>query len=150
MAASDATVPTTMGGKSDPPPASQSKRDRKRQLLVDRLTSMNDRFQREKDMTYRDQLQKIQTDINLVQRFDPYNPKALDLIADLQREHDQIHGAPVQAEGARSLLDMAGLKFHTFMEEIEDLIEIRDFQLTKSKVCKPMAAALPCPLNIDD
>ena len=110
--------------------------------MVDRLATMNERFQREKDMTYRDQLQKIQLDINLVQRFDPYNPKALDLIADLEREHDQIHGAPVHAEGARSLLDMAGLKFHTFLEEIEDLIEIRDTQLTRSKVCSLMAPPL--------
>lgn len=144
MAASDAAVPSAMSGKGDrrsPPPASQSKRDRKRQLLVERLASMNERFQREKDMTYRDQLQKIQLDINLVQRFDPYNPKALDLIADFQKEHDQVHGTPVRAEGARSLLDMAGLKFHGFMEEIEDLIEIRDFKLTESKVSNLMIAS---------
>lgn len=137
MAASDAAVPSAVGGKGErrsPPPAAQSKRDRKRQMLLDRLNGMNERFQREKDMTYRDQLHKIQLDTTLVQRFDPYSPTALDIIADLQKEHDQNHGPSVQAEGARSLLDMAGIKFHNFMGEIEDLIELRDYQLTQSKV----------------
>lgn len=148
MATSDAVMSSATGAKGDAP-ASQSKRDRKRQMLVDRLASMSDRFQREKDLTYRDQLQKIQLDTNLVQRFDPYSPKALDIIADLQREHDQIQGTPVQAENARSLLDMAGLNFHNFLSEMEDLIEIRDFQLTQSKVNKypfqPLSPGDPHP-----
>lgn len=98
---------------------------------------MNEQFQHEKDRMYRDQLQKISLDTTLVQRFDPYAPDALDMIASLEKEHDQVSGDPVHAEGARSLLDMAGIKFGTFMGEIEDLIEIRDFKLTASKVSRP-------------
>ena len=137
MAANDPAAPTNMGGRSDrrsPPPAAHSKRDRKRQALMERLSSMTDKFHRERDMTYRDQLQKIQFDINLVQRFDPYDPKILQVIAELQREHTNTQGPPVNAEDARSLLDMAGIRFSDFMAEIEDLVEIRDFQLTQSKV----------------
>ncbi|KAK9438444.1 Sds3-like protein [Metarhizium brunneum] len=136
MAASDNTVPSALGGKPErrsPPPASQSKRDRKRQALMERLSSMTDKFQREQDMTYRDQLQKIQYEIGLVQRFDPYDTNALEVAAELQREHRQTQGPPVHAESARSLMDMAGIKFPNFIDEIEDLIEIRDFQLTQSK-----------------
>jgi hypothetical protein len=138
MAASDAAVPSAMGGRADrrSPPAvsqSQSKRDRKRQMLMDRLSSMNEALQRERDVTYRDQLQKIQFEAALVQRFDPYDPKALDTIADLQEEHTNIQGLPVQAEGARSLLDMAGIQFPDFVGEVEDLIELRDFHLAQSK-----------------
>ncbi|KAK2591178.1 hypothetical protein QQS21_011134 [Conoideocrella luteorostrata] len=135
MAASDNTVPSALSGKADrrSPPAAQSKRDRKRQALMDRLSSMTDKFQREQDMTYRDQLQKIQYEISLVQRFDPYDPNALDAAAELQTEHRQTQGPPVHAESARSLIDMAGIKFPNFIDEIEDLIEIRDFQLTQSK-----------------
>ncbi|CAG7557225.1 unnamed protein product [Fusarium equiseti] len=136
MAANDPAAPTNMGGRSDrrsPPPAAHSKRDRKRQALMERLSSMTDKFHRERDMTYRDQLQKIQFDINLVQRFDPYDPKILQVIAELQREHTNTQGPPVNAEDARSLLDMAGIRFSDFMAEIEDLVEIRDFQLTQSK-----------------
>ena len=103
---------------------------------MERLSSMTDRFQREQDLTYRDQLQKIQYEISLVQRFDPYDANALDSAADLQNEYRQTQGPPVHADNARSLMDMAGIKFPTFLEEIEDLIEIRDFQLTQSKVSR--------------
>ena len=137
MAANDAVAPANMGGRSDrrsPPPASQSKRDRKRQALIERLSSMTDKFHRERDMTYRDQLQKIQFDINLVQRFDPYDPKVLEVISELSREHTQTQGPPVNAEDARSLLDMAGIRFSDFIGEVEDLVELRDFGLSQSKV----------------
>ncbi|KAH6996801.1 Sds3-like-domain-containing protein [Ilyonectria destructans] len=138
MAASDAAVPSTVAGRAadrrgSPQPASQSKRDRKRQALMERLASMNDKFQRERDMTYRDQLQKIQFDTNLVQRFDPYDPKVLEVISEMQKEHKQTQGPPVNAEDARSLLDMAGIRFSDFIDEVEDLVEIRDFQLAQSK-----------------
>ena len=137
MAASDAAVPSAMGSRAEkrsPPPAAQSKRDRKRQVLLDRLSSMNDRFQRDRDATYRDQLQKIQFEVSLVQRFDPYDPKALDTIDDLHDEHNQTQGLPLQAENARSLMDMAGIQFPDFIAEVEDLIELRDFHLAQSKV----------------
>jgi hypothetical protein len=143
MAANDAAAPANMGGRSDrrsPPPASHSKRDRKRQALMEQLSNMTDKFHRERDMTYRDQLQKIQFDINLVQRFDPYDPKILNVIGKLQQEHTNTQGPPVNAEDARSLLDMAGIRFSDFIAEVEDLVEIRDFQLTQSKVrgcCTP-------------
>jgi hypothetical protein len=32
------------------------------------------------------------------------------------------------------LLDMAGIRFSDFVDEVEDLVEIRDFQLAQSKV----------------
>jgi hypothetical protein len=106
---------------------------------MERLSSMTDKFHRERDMTYRDQLQKIQFDINLVQRFDPYDPKVLEVISGLQKEHTNTQGPPVNAEDARSLLDMAGIRFSDFVDEVEDLVEIRDFQLAQSKVRNPHA-----------
>lgn len=137
MAASDAVLPVALAGRADrrsPPPAAQSKRDRKRQALMERLSAMTDKFQREKDLTYRDQLQKIQFDTSLVQRFDPYDPRVLEVISEMQKEHRQNQGPPVNAENARSLLDMAGIKFSDFIDDVEDLVEIRDFQLAQSKV----------------
>jgi hypothetical protein len=135
MAANEAGVPA-VGGRLDrrgSPPASQSKRDRKRQVLMDRLATMGDKFQRDRDGTHRDQLQKIQFETNLVQRFDPYAADALDTIAELQREHKEAQGSPVHAESARSVMDMASIRFPDFISEVEDLIEIRDFQFTQSK-----------------
>lgn len=137
MAANDAAVPSAVSGRADkrsPPATAQSKRDRKRQALSEKMTAMFERLQREQDLTYRDQLQKIQLDTNLVQRFDPYDPRALEIISELQREHDENQGSPVNAESARSVLDMAGIQFLNFIEEVEDLIEYRDYNLAKSKV----------------
>ncbi|KAK5998083.1 hypothetical protein PT974_00455 [Cladobotryum mycophilum] len=136
MEAGEAAVASAVGVKPDrrsPPAASQSKRDRKRQALMERLSAMNDKFQRDRDLAYRDQLQKIQYEVNLVQRFDPYDPDALEKAAELVQEHRQAQAPPANAENARSLIDMAGIRFPDFIEEVEDLIEIRDFQLVQSK-----------------
>ncbi|TQW00556.1 hypothetical protein V2A60_001631 [Cordyceps javanica] len=136
MATSDAGVTSALGGKADrrsPPAASQSKRDRKRQALMDRLNSMSDKFQREQDPTYRDQLQKIQFELNLVQRFDPYEENPLDAADDLRKEHKQVLGPMANSDSARSMIDMAGIRFPEFMDDLEDLVEIRDFQLAQSK-----------------
>lgn len=140
MAANDTAATTVLGGgradKRSPPTttAAQSKRDRKRQALADKMAAMFERLQHEQDHTYRDELQKIQLDTNLVQRFDAYDAKALEVIAELSEEHREAQGPVVHSERARSLIDMAGIQFPTFMEDLEDLIENRDFSLTQSKV----------------
>ncbi|KAM3506466.1 hypothetical protein MY10362_002332 [Beauveria mimosiformis] len=136
MATSDAAAASALGGRADrrsPPAASQSKRDRKRQALMERLTTMSDKFQREQDPTYRDQLQKIQFELNLVQRFDPYEENPLDAADELRKEHKQVLGPMANSDNARSMIDMAGIRFPEFMDELEDLVEIRDFQLAQSK-----------------
>jgi hypothetical protein len=115
------------------PPASQSKRDRKRQALTEKISAMNEKYSRDRDATYRDQLQKIQFETNLVQRFDPYSADALDTIGEMQREYQQNQGSPVQADNARSVMDMAGIRLPDYISEVEDLIEIRDFQFSSSK-----------------
>lgn len=102
---------------------------------MERLTTMSDKLKQEQDLTYRDQLQKIQFELNLVQRFDPYDPNALDVAADLRGEHEKVLGPLVNAENARSMIDMAGIRFPEFLDDLEDLIELRDFQLAQSKVC---------------
>lgn len=138
MATSDPAAASALGGKADrrsPPAASQSKRDRKRQALMERLSSMSDKFQREQDLTYRDQLQKIQFELNLVQRFDPYEENPLDAADELRKEHKQILGPMANSESARSMIDLAGIRFPEFMDDLEDLVEIRDFQLAQSKAC---------------
>ncbi|ATY64085.1 deacetylase complex subunit [Cordyceps militaris] len=130
MATTDAAVASAPGGT---PAASQSKRDRKRQALQDRLTVMSEKFQREQDPTYRDQLQKVQFEINLVQRFDPYAENPLDAADELRKEHKQVLGPMANSDNARSMIDMAGIRFPEFMDDLEDLVEIRDFQLAQSK-----------------
>ncbi len=102
---------------------------------MDRLSTMSDKFQREQDPTYRDQLQKIQFELNLVQRFDPYEENPLIAAEELRKEHKQVLGPMANSDNGRSMIDMAGIRFPEFMDELEDLVEIRDFQLAQSKVC---------------
>ena len=89
------------------PPPTQTKRDKKRQLLSDRLVVLADQFNRDRDRTYREELQKIQVDVNLVGRVDPYADRPLDEIDRGLRELSQASdGGPT-----RTLLEMAGPSF---------------------------------------
>ncbi|KND94442.1 hypothetical protein TOPH_00998 [Tolypocladium ophioglossoides CBS 100239] len=136
MAASDAAVPSALGGRADrrsPPPASQSKRDRKRQAVMERLALLHDKFQHDKDSTYRDQLQRVQFELNNLQKFDPYTPSAFEVAGELQQEHQQVMGAAVHAESARSVMDMTGVQFPQLMTDFQDIMEARDYQLSQTK-----------------
>lgn len=116
-------------------PAPQSKRDRKRQVLADKINSLQEKFNRDRDLGYRDQLQKVQLDTNLVQRIDPYDSEdVLRVIASLRREHDETQSHEPLADSSRTLLQMAGPKFEDFVQGIEDLVEYRDFHLLQHLV----------------
>lgn len=113
-------------------PPAPSKRDKKRQLLNERLTHLDDQFSRDRDRHYREELQKIQIDVSLVGRVDPYADRPLDAIEQSYRELSQ---QPPSTNGAnRSLLDMAGPSFQEWVHEIEDLVEHRDYELVTQKV----------------
>ncbi|KAL2759702.1 hypothetical protein ACRALDRAFT_1054290 [Sodiomyces alcalophilus JCM 7366] len=113
--------------------AGPSKRERKRQYITEKLAYLNEKFQRERDLSYRDQLQKIQVDTTLVQRLDPYDPNVLDVIASLRHEHAEAQSPEAVSENSRTLVQMSGPKFQDFIQDIEDLIEYRDSHLTQQK-----------------
>ncbi|KAF6834978.1 deacetylase complex subunit [Colletotrichum plurivorum] len=135
MAANETAIPNLGGAAgqqkaSRGSPAPQSKRDRKRQVLADKINSLQEKFNRDRDHGYRDQLQKVQLDTNLVQRIDPYDSEdVLRVIASLRREHDETQPPEPLADNNRTLLQMAGPKFEDFVQGIEDLVEYRDFHL---------------------
>lgn len=114
--------------------AGPSKRERKRQYITEKLAFLNEKFHRDRDLSYRDQLQKIQVDTTLVQRLDPYDPNVLDVIASLRQEHAEAQSPEVLSENSRTLVQMSGPKFQDFIREIEDLIEYRDSHLAQQKV----------------
>ncbi|ERS95067.1 hypothetical protein HMPREF1624_08556 [Sporothrix schenckii ATCC 58251] len=118
------------------PTQSQSKRDKKRQLLTDRLAALSEKFNRDRDMTYREQLQKIQIDTNLVMRLDPYADRPLDFLGQDRNSRERDYNRDPDPEGrggGRGLLEMAGPTFQQWIQEIEDLVEERDAELTKQK-----------------
>lgn len=114
-----------------PPARNESKRERKRQLLHDRLQQMSENFSRGRDSAYREQLQKIQLDTNLIMRVDPYCERPLEA---LDLEQTDLPLGNTDPATARTLLEMAGPRFRDFVHDIEDLVEERDYEITKQKV----------------
>ncbi|CCC07336.1 unnamed protein product [Sordaria macrospora k-hell] len=141
MASTDVTMADAPSGRPDrrsiasPPPGqsqSQSKRDKRRQMLAERIATLSEKWSKERDQTFREQLQKIQIDTSLVMRVDPYVDRPLDSFEEDQRRLNQLNGT--DPDGVpRSLLDMAGPKFAKWMEKVQDLAEQRDYALTKYK-----------------
>ncbi|EMR68008.1 hypothetical protein MGN70_012170 [Eutypa lata] len=133
MAAADSVQTSALAtassrtARQSPPP--QSKRDKKRQILNDRLVVLADQFSRDRDKTYREELQKIQVDVNLVGRVDPYADRPLDEIDRGFRELSQAS----DGGSTRTLLEMAGPTFQEWTNEVGDVVERRDFELTSQK-----------------
>lgn len=94
---------------------------------------MSENFSRGRDSAYREQLQKIQLDTNLIMRVDPYCERPLEAL-DLEQTDPALLGNTDPAT-ARTLLEMAGPRFRDFVHDIEDLVEERDYEITKQKVC---------------
>ncbi|KAI1644898.1 Sds3-like-domain-containing protein [Daldinia loculata] len=121
-------------------PLPQSKRDKRRQVVNDRLAVLADKFSRDKDKHYRDELHKIQIDVNLVGRVDPYADRPLDAIDREYREIQHATNAQQTANASsngspkRSLLEMAGPTFSEWVHQIEDLVEHRDYEMTSHKI----------------
>ncbi|KAL7624066.1 hypothetical protein AAE478_005623 [Parahypoxylon ruwenzoriense] len=131
-----AATPNKTTRLSPPPP---SKRDKKRQVVNDRLAVLADKFSRDKDKHYRDELHRIQIDVNLVARVDPYADRPLDAIDHEYREIKQAANAQQTANMGgngspkRSLLEMAGPTFSEWVHQIEDLVEHRDYEMACQK-----------------
>ncbi|KAL1841398.1 hypothetical protein VTJ49DRAFT_7075 [Mycothermus thermophilus] len=114
------------------PPPAQSKRDKRRQMLADRLASLSDKLGKDRDQAFRDQLHRIQIDTTLVMRVDPYVDRPLDNFEADQQRLNQLNGDDPD-HGAQTLLDRAGPRFNKWMEKVQDLMEQRDYALTKYK-----------------
>lgn len=123
---------------SDPsqPPlaAAQSKRERKKQVIYEKLAALERDMGRDRDRSYREELQKIQADVHLVSRVDPYSDRPLDEIdRELQElSHSTANGTD---RSNRTLLEMAGPSFQEWVEHVKDMLEVRDYELTSQKVC---------------
>ncbi|KAI1656601.1 Sds3-like-domain-containing protein [Daldinia decipiens] len=138
--AQSSALATTSNKTTRTSPLPQSKRDKRRQVVNDRLAVLADKFSRDKDKHYRDELHKIQIDVNLVGRVDPYADRPLDAIDREYREiqhatnAQQTTNASSNGSPKRSLLEMAGPTFSEWVHQIEDLVEHRDYEMTSHKI----------------
>lgn len=118
------------------PTLALSKRDKKRQMLADRLAALTEKFSRDRDRVYREQLQKIQVDTNLIMRVDAYAERPFDALEEEHRQLSQSNGDAENRPGQRTLLEMAGPRFQDWIHGLQDLVEERDYYLTKFMVSR--------------
>lgn len=116
------------------PPLPLSKRDKRRTMLADRLEEITKAFSQNRDMHYREQLQAIQIDMNLIMEADPHS-KAL--LPDDPRVIDELVLENVKVVRKTSdpvIPPRAGRMYADFAKEINDAMEERDTNLTSHKV----------------
>ncbi len=125
-----------------PPPQQISKRDKRRNLLSEKLNDLTAHFTKNRDTQFRKQLQSLQIDMNLIMRADPYKEHPLEDhpedIAELisntvgANVHSGGHGG--QRRGDNEAAPHAGKWYYQFVEEINDAQEERDAHLTLLEV----------------
>ncbi|KAI7523787.1 hypothetical protein KC331_g18483, partial [Hortaea werneckii] len=127
-----------------PPPAAaittqqpMTKRDVRRNRIMERLNQMMDSFSSNQHAHYRAQLQAVQVDMTLVLRADPYESGPLADSGDEVKaliEEVTGGGAGLGGEGGeaaeRDFAAMAGKRYKEFAGEVNDCLEKRDAELT--------------------
>ncbi|EPE34893.1 hypothetical protein GLAREA_10588 [Glarea lozoyensis ATCC 20868] len=117
--------------QSNSPPQQQlSKRDKKRTLLAERLAEITQQFSANRDVHYREQLQALQIDMNLIMEADGHGKEPL---PNTPAEIDEL----VQENIRRSMMKSigptapprAGKVFADFAKEVNDSMEDRDAAL---------------------
>ncbi|KAM0714882.1 hypothetical protein Q7P37_009347 [Cladosporium fusiforme] len=121
--------------RDSPSPAPQpqmTKRDVRRNRMVEKLQHMMDSFNANQHQHYRAQLQAVQVDMNLILRADPYEGIPLEDGGDEIRSLVEGMGANMPGDDAAQgdFFAMAGNRYRTFVREANDAIEHRDADLT--------------------
>ncbi|TVY68711.1 hypothetical protein LSUE1_G007548, partial [Lachnellula suecica] len=116
---------------ASPPQQQLSKRDKKRTLLADRLAEITSQFSANRDVHYREQLQALQIDMNLIMEADAH--------AKLPIPSDPLDTDELVLENIRKTMmksigptapPRAGKVYMDFAREVNDAMEERDAALT--------------------
>jgi hypothetical protein len=124
--------------RSNSPPLQEqqlSKRDKRRTMLQSRLAEITSHFSDNRDAHYRDQLQALQIDMNLIMEADPNgtdplpnSPGEIDKLVNEVKEKGLMKGL------GQNALQRAGKVYADFAKECNDAMEERDTQLVVHKV----------------
>ena len=132
---------TPLEQSPSPAPQPLTKRDVRRNRIMDKLQSMIDGFSSNQLTHYTAQLRALQVDMTLVLRADPYSAGAaagelsgmLDEGGEEIRElvEQTVAGLPPNDEAAqKDFQAMAGSSYREFVREVNDCVEQRDAELT--------------------
>ncbi|KAI4139131.1 MAG: hypothetical protein LQ341_004340 [Variospora aurantia] len=130
------------GGRSShphhlsPTPPPLSKRDKRRNAMMDRLQEISSNFAENRDYHYRRQLQELQCDLNLITRAEPYRNQPLEEVVDDANDDTSVSAAGTRGgqygptTGANERQPKVGKWGRRFIEEVNYAMEDRDAQLS--------------------
>jgi hypothetical protein len=125
-----------------PQPLPLTKRDVRRNRIMEKLQGMIDTFAANQNGHYRAQLQGVQVDMTLVLRADPYGAEGplgdssdeiRELVESIISPDAQGNGGvnlPEQESARTDFWALAGKRYGEFVTEVNDAIERRDADLT--------------------
>ncbi|KAF2787047.1 hypothetical protein K505DRAFT_379846 [Melanomma pulvis-pyrius CBS 109.77] len=122
-----------LGHSATSPQPQVSKRDKRRNMLAEKLAEMMASFSDNRDSHYRAQLAALQADINLILKADPYANKPLDDDGEEASELiAQIMGSnvPSAPSAGTDYIAQVGKHYARFVEAVNDAMEERDYNLT--------------------
>lgn len=114
------------------PQPAVSKRDKRRNMLADKLSEMMASFSDNRDSHYRAQLAALQADINLILKADPYTNKPLE---DAGEEASELiasimgNSALTAPSAGADYVAQCGKHYGRFVDSVNDAIEDRDRDL---------------------
>ncbi|CAI6324832.1 unnamed protein product [Periconia digitata] len=122
-----------LGHSATSPQPQVSKRDKRRNMLADKLTEMMTSFSDNRDSHYRAQLAALQADINLILKADPYKNKPLEDGGEEASElitHVMGNTVPAAPSAGTDYVAQCGKHYARFVDAVNDAMEERDFNLT--------------------
>ncbi|KAL8737440.1 MAG: hypothetical protein Q9181_001686 [Wetmoreana brouardii] len=115
--------------RSSPTPPPPTKREKRKNAMIERLRDISADFTENREYHYRRQLQALQRDVNFITYAEPYQNRPLDEI-DEDYDMDGIASAPGSILGNGGKQPRAGKWARRFVEEVNNAMEDRDAQLT--------------------
>jgi hypothetical protein len=122
-----------LGHSATSPQLQPSKRDKRRNMLAEKLSDMMASFSDNRDSHYRAQLAAIQADMNLIMKADPYQNQPLEDGGDESSELiSQIMGnnMPSAPSAGTDYIAQCGRHYSRFVDAVNDAMEERDYNLT--------------------
>ena len=128
-----------------PPYQPQSKRDKRRTMLSDKLSDMFNTFSAHHHDQFYAQLTALQIDINMILRAQPYQHEPLpDTAKEIQEQADVIREEickhrPIPETARKSFDALVGKNFSAFVQDVNAAMERRDRDLTMLYVSDSIA-----------
>ncbi|KAL8956888.1 MAG: hypothetical protein Q9183_006196, partial [Haloplaca sp. 2 TL-2023] len=121
-------TPNLVAGGNNPQFHQPTKREKRKNAMLERLRDISTNFAENREYHYRRQLQSLQRDVNHITYAQPYRDQPLDELDDSDGDGLASVSGNVSGNGERQ--PRAGKWARKFDEELDNAVEDRDAQLT--------------------